>query len=223
MSFPEPKMGPCCQDLWDTGVGYGDSRGEFQEPLACQADPTPGCPGCPHLQPWTPSQEKGNKFHAPKETPSETWGEKATALLKFYPCRSAGQWGGATGPAPVPLMPPTPGLRGHGLQSKKPPHGAAIAPNQLPGVKVGSRHLDVSQLHPAPCLPRPVFPEVSRALHSSTRVATAHKSSDSKPTAEQTWGLHHRDWVHLSQVVPQDTRLPHQVSWGVSFGRYFPQ
>lgn len=196
---------------------------EFQGPLAGRPDPTPGCPVCPpRLQPWTSSQEKGNKFHAQKETPSETWGEKVTAfpIPSLQKCRSVGR-----GRGPCPRHP-----HARPVGAKDPAYRARSLLTGLPWLQTGSGGQGGQQAPGrAPTLsstvhaPPPSSLKSREPLGSSVRAATAHMGSDSTPTAGQTWGLHHRDGVHLSQVVPPDTRLPHQVSWGVSFGRYFLQ
>lgn len=66
---------------------------------------------------------KWNRFHAPKETPSEVWEEEVTPLPTFCPCKSARRWGGVTGPTPGTLTPPlwAPGIH---LQGENPPHAA---------------------------------------------------------------------------------------------------
>lgn len=66
---------------------------------------------------------KWNRFHAPKETSSEAWEDEVTPLPMFCPCKSAGQWGGVTGPTPGILTPPLWALGIH-LQSENPPHRA---------------------------------------------------------------------------------------------------
>lgn len=163
------------------------------------------------------------QVHAPKETPSEAWEEEVTPLPMFCPCKSAGQWGGVTGPTPGILMSPHHcGLQGSTYKMRTLLTGLR-SPNWLPEMGGGQwalGHEPGPGLCPQakPLLCPSILMEVLRGLGKATRADTAHMGSDSTSTPRHTRAsITETRSTTPRAITTQDIHLPHSGSPGVSF------